>query len=60
MASRKTNVTRMTDARRDMENARQNGDTAAFNRAFAVFDRARSNSTLEDYVDTFPELRPGD
>lgn len=52
-----TNVTRMAAARRDMEAARASGDRAAFNRAFAVFDCVRSNSTPDDYLDLYPELR---
>jgi hypothetical protein len=43
----------MINARRDMAEARQNGDRAAFNRAFSVFDRVRENSTLDEYCNTF-------
>lgn len=52
-----TNVTRMVNARRDMDAARQRGDRAGFNRAFAVFDRVRANSSLDEYMDLYPELR---
>lgn len=51
--SRSNNTTRMINARRDMAEARQNGDRAAFNRAFSVFDRVRENSTLDEYCNTF-------
>lgn len=54
---RQTNVTRMLAARRDMDAARHSGDRAAFNRAFAVFDRVRANSTTDEYLDLYPELR---
>jgi hypothetical protein len=55
--ARQTNVTRMAAASRDMERARQSGDRKAFNQAFSVFDRVRSNSTPEEYMDLYPELR---
>jgi len=57
MAGKRTNVTRMAAARRDMEAARQAGDNAAWRRASAVFNRVRDNSTLDEYLDLYPELR---
>jgi hypothetical protein len=52
-----TNVTRMIAARKDMDEAMKTGDRTAFNRAFSVFDRVRSNATTDEYLDLYPELR---
>jgi hypothetical protein len=57
MAGKSTNVARMIAARRDMEKASTSGDRAAYARAFAVFDRVRANSSIDDYCDLYPELR---
>lgn len=51
-----TPVTRMLAARKEMDRASAEGDTAGANRAFAVFDAARRNATRDQYLDLYPDL----